>query len=90
LTITIQTSLQTFIQTGITIRVQNQALSKINLQVSRGLAQIEQSQVMEFAMANNLTGNAANDGPILNQLLQDLQDCLMKNKGLQSLVSRTS
>lgn len=82
-----KTNLLTFVSAGVQIREQNQMLSKANEQVARGLAQIEQAQVMEFALANNLTGEPASDGPILQQLQQAFQGGIMKNMGLMSLAT---
>lgn len=82
-----KTNLLTFVTAGIQIRQQNQMLSKVNEQVARGLAQIEQAQVMEFSLTNKLTGNPSNDGPILQQLQQAFQGGIMRNMGLMSLAT---
>jgi len=42
-----------------------------------------------MAMANNLTGDATKDGPMLQKLQSGFEGAIQKNMGLQSLV-RTS
>lgn len=39
-----------------------------------------------MAMANNLTGDATQDGPKLQQLQSGFEGAIQKNMGLQSLV----
>jgi hypothetical protein len=78
-----------FIQAGIKIRVNNMGLAKSNVQIIRGLAQIEESQVRELGMANNLTGNPTLDMPVLKLLQQDFKAGIQKNKSLQSLATGT-
>jgi hypothetical protein len=58
-----------------------------NAQVTRALAQIEQEQVIEFSLANNLTGASAHDLPLLNQLNTSLQKAMQESKSLAALVS---
>jgi hypothetical protein len=62
-------------------------LSGVNPQVTRGLGQLQQIYVLQMALANNLTGVPANDGPILQQLQAGFAGAVQKNKGLQSLES---
>ena len=51
--------------------------------------QIEQSQVIEYGLANNLTGNPTIDMPVLKKLQGDFQAGIQKNKALQSLATGT-
>lgn len=48
--------------------------------------QLEEQQVLQMAMANNLTGDATKDGPMLQTLQSAFEGAIQKNMGLQSLV----
>ena len=65
-------------------------LSAVNPQVTRGLAQLQQTYVIQMALANNLTGVPGNDLPILQQLQSSFAGAIQKNQGLQSLVCQVS
>jgi hypothetical protein len=69
------------------IRANNMGLAGSNAQVVRGLAQIEQAQVRELGLANNLTGNAARDLPVLEALQTDFKAGIQKNRSLQGLAT---
>jgi len=79
--------LLSFMSAGMRIRGNNMQLSGVNPQITRGLAQLEQTQVLQMALANNLTGDATNDGPILQKLQGEFQAAIQKNQGLQSLAT---
>jgi hypothetical protein len=51
---------------------------------------LEQTQVLQMALANNLTGVPATDGPILKKLQGQFAAAIQKNQGLQSLVGNFS
>jgi hypothetical protein len=53
------------------------------------MSQLEEQQVLQMAMANNLTGDATKDGPMLQQLQSGFAAAIQKNMGLQSLVRTT-
>jgi hypothetical protein len=74
-------------QAGVKIRVNNMGLAKSNVQIVRGLAQIEESQVRELGLANNLTGNPTRDLPVLKALQLDFKAGIQKNKSLQGLAT---
>ncbi|KAF2431618.1 hypothetical protein EJ08DRAFT_712982 [Tothia fuscella] len=76
-----------FMSAGMRIRANNMQLSKVNPQVTRGLAQLEQTQVLQIALVNNLTGNAAADVPKLERLQGEIEAAVQRNQGLQSLAT---
>jgi len=79
--------LLSFMSASMRIRGNNMQLSGVNPQITRGLAQLEEAQVLQMALANNLTGDATNDGPILQKLAGAFQAAIQKNQGLQSLAT---
>ncbi|QDS69580.1 hypothetical protein FKW77_008257 [Venturia effusa] len=79
--------LLSFMGAGMRIRGNNMQLSGVNPQITRGLAQLEEQQILQMAMANNLTGDATKDGPMLQKLQSGFEGAIQKNMGLQSLAT---
>ncbi|TLD36031.1 Ino eighty subunit 1 [Venturia nashicola] len=79
--------LLSFMGASMRIRGNNMQLSGVNPQITRGLAQLEEQQVLQMAMANNLTGDATKDGPMLQMLQSGFEGAIQKNMGLQSLAT---
>lgn len=77
-----------FVQTGMRIRKNNMAFAKSNAQVLRGLAQIEQSQVLEYAALNNLT--ASSTVSTLKKLQDQVKTEIQKNRSLQKQATATA
>lgn len=71
------------------IRFNSQKLAPTDNAALPGLAQLEESQVMGFIAANNLTGDPAADSASLDSLLQRFQGDLARNKDLQAKVGLT-
>ncbi|KAE9964779.1 hypothetical protein BLS_008069 [Venturia inaequalis] len=79
--------LLSFMGAGMRIRGNNLQLSGVNPQITRGLVQLEEQQVLQMAMANNLTGDATKDVPMLQKLQSGFEGAIQKNMGLQSLAT---
>jgi hypothetical protein len=70
-----------FVSTGMRIRKNNMVLARTNAQVLRGLAQIEQSQVLDYGAANNLT--ASSTVSTLQKLQDQVKAEIQRNRSLQ-------
>lgn len=85
-----QGTLMSLVSAASSIRFNSQKLAPTDNAALPGLAQLEESQVMGFIAANNLTGDPSADGPNLDSLLQRFQGDLAKNKDLQAKVRITA
>ncbi|KAF1985272.1 hypothetical protein K402DRAFT_394969 [Aulographum hederae CBS 113979] len=73
-------NLMTFINAGIRIRENNQKIAPVDSPAVQGLAVVGTAQTMERDMAERLTGDPANDGPILTQLQAMFADGQRQNR----------
>ncbi|KAI6382255.1 hypothetical protein MCOR25_000844 [Pyricularia grisea] len=69
-----------FVQNGIAIRQANQQIAPAGNPAIAGLDVVANAQLTELGLANNLTGNAATDNAILQELTKDFTGGIEQNK----------
>lgn len=76
-----------FVQNGIAIRQANQQIAPAGNPAIAGLDVVANAQLTELGLANNLTGNAATDNAILQELTKDFTGGIEQNKKNAAAVS---
>jgi hypothetical protein len=74
-----KTSLLSVQASGIAVRERNEAIAPSGNAAIPGLAVVAMAQAVETGLVKQLTGSPANDGPLLDMLVVDVNDGTAQN-----------